>query len=85
MFLSSKMLRNIMMMTTDYNHNSYHSSSSTLPTTKTSAAICAIQKQGLKYVDEWVDYHMGIGFTTIYLYDNSEDFELKDSLVLPTY
>ena len=65
------------MMTTDYNHNSYHSSSASFPITKTSAAICAIQKQGLKYVDEWVDYHMGIGFTTIYLYDNSEDFELK--------
>ena len=42
-----------------------------------SAAICAIQKEGLEYVDEWVDYHMGIGFDTIYLYDNSDNFELQ--------
>jgi hypothetical protein len=41
------------------------------------AAICAIQKGGLKYIDEWVDYHMAIGFDTIFLYDNSDNFELQ--------
>ncbi|KAL7426421.1 LOW QUALITY PROTEIN: hypothetical protein ACHAXM_000455 [Skeletonema potamos] len=41
------------------------------------AAICAIQKGGLKYIDEWVDFHLGIGFGTIYLYDNSDNFELQ--------
>jgi hypothetical protein len=41
------------------------------------AAICAIQKEGLKYIDEWVDYHIGIGFDTIFLYDNSDNFELQ--------
>ena len=61
---------------TDNNINSYHSNLQ--PLTQTSAAICVIQKQGLRYVDEWVDYHIGIGFTTIYIYDNSEDFELKE-------
>ena len=40
-------------------------------------AICAIQKQGLKYIDEWIDYHLGIGFDKIYIYDNSDEFELK--------
>lgn len=39
------------------------------------AAICAIQKLGLRYIDEWVDYHLAIGFQTIFIYDNSDDFE----------
>ena len=43
-----------------------------------SAAICTIQKGGLYYIDEWVDYHLAIGFEQIFVYDNSEDFELKD-------
>jgi len=42
-----------------------------------SAAICTIQKGGLRYIDEWVDYHLAIGFEKIYIYDNSDDFELK--------
>ena len=41
------------------------------------AAICAIQKQGLWYIDEWVDYHIALGFQTIFVYDNSDDFELQ--------
>ena len=41
------------------------------------AAICAIQKWGLWYVDEWVDYHIALGFETIFIYDNSDDFELR--------
>mmetsp|Transcript_5569 Transcript_5569/g.12199 ORF Transcript_5569/g.12199 Transcript_5569/m.12199 type:complete len:396 (+) Transcript_5569:200-1387(+) len=41
------------------------------------AAICAIQKWGLRYIDEWVDYHLALGFQTIFIYDNSEDFELQ--------
>ncbi|CAJ1963763.1 unnamed protein product [Cylindrotheca closterium] len=41
-----------------------------------SAALCAIQKDGLRYIDEWVIYNLAIGFETIYLYDNSEHNEL---------
>lgn len=41
------------------------------------AAMCAIQKGGLRYIDEWVDYHIALGFHKIYIYDNSDDFELK--------
>ncbi|CAJ1955609.1 unnamed protein product [Cylindrotheca closterium] len=42
------------------------------------AAICAIQKGGLRYLDEWVQYHLlALGFEDIFLYDNSEDFELQ--------
>lgn len=42
-----------------------------------STAMCAIQKGALPYVDEWVDYHLAIGFDKIVIYDNSDDFELK--------
>ena len=41
------------------------------------AAICAIQRDGLLYVDEWIDYHIALGFETIFIYDNSDDFELR--------
>ena len=43
-----------------------------------SAAICAIQKSGLWYIDEWVDYHIALGFQTIFIYDNSDDFEVQE-------
>ncbi|KAL3938547.1 MAG: hypothetical protein SGBAC_006567 [Bacillariaceae sp.] len=42
-----------------------------------SAALCAIQKDGLRYIDEWVIYNLAIGFTKIYIYDNSESHELE--------
>mmetsp|Transcript_18807 Transcript_18807/g.42992 ORF Transcript_18807/g.42992 Transcript_18807/m.42992 type:complete len:393 (-) Transcript_18807:898-2076(-) len=46
---------------------------------KGTAALCAIQIEGLRYIDEWVDYNLYVaGFAKIYLYDNSESFELKD-------
>ncbi len=45
------------------------------------AAICAIQKWGLRYIDEWVDYHLAIGFQTIFIYDNSDDFETLGKLL----
>ena len=42
------------------------------------AAICAIQKQGLAYIDEWVEYNIALGFEKLFIYDNSEQFELND-------
>ena len=42
------------------------------------AAICAIQKDTLPYIDEWVDYNLALGFEKIYIYDNSDEFELKN-------
>ena len=41
------------------------------------AAICIIQKQGVQYLEEFVDYHLALGFSHIFLYDNSNDFETK--------
>jgi hypothetical protein len=42
----------------------------------TSAALCGIVKDAENYLDEWVDYHFGLGFHTIYLIDNSDNHEL---------
>ena len=42
------------------------------------AAICAIQKGAVRYLDEWTDYNLALGFESIYIYDNSDDFELKE-------
>ncbi|KAL7529484.1 hypothetical protein ACHAWF_002998 [Thalassiosira exigua] len=41
-----------------------------------SAALCGIVKDSEAYLDEWVDYHFGLGFHTIYLIDNSQSHEL---------
>ena len=44
---------------------------------KTRAVICSIQVKEDAYIDEWVDYHLAIGFRKIYIYDNSKNFDLK--------
>ena len=36
-----------------------------------------VQMGDMRYVDEWVDYHLALGFDTIYMVDNTEDFELQ--------
>jgi len=40
------------------------------------AAICTIVTNEEYYLDEWIDYHLGIGFSHFYLYDNSDEFDL---------
>ena len=32
---------------------------------------------GLRYIDEWVVYNIAVGFEKIYIYDNSESYELE--------
>lgn len=34
-------------------------------------AICAIAKCENRYIKEWVDYHLALGFTHIYIWDNN--------------
>lgn len=42
------------------------------PTSSASnVAICTIVKNETLYLDEWVDYHIALGFSPIYIYDNS--------------
>lgn len=43
----------------------------------TTSALCGIVKDAEAYLDEWVDYHFGLGFHSIYLIDNSDKHELK--------
>ena len=43
------------------------------------ACICAIMIKEEPYVDEWIQYYIyGLGFTHIFIYDNSEENSLKD-------
>lgn len=41
-------------------------------------AICVIMKDADMYFEEWLDYHLAMGFDAIYVYDNSQAFELKN-------
>lgn len=36
-------------------------------------AICAIARFENRYIIEWVDYHLSIGFSKIYIYDNNRE------------
>ena len=40
-------------------------------------AMCVIIKNETLYIDEWVDFHIALGFSPIYIYDNSVAFDLK--------
>ena len=44
---------------------------------KRTASLCLFIKNEPLYVNEYVDYHLGIGFDEIFVYDNSHDFNLK--------
>ena len=41
------------------------------------AVVCAIAKDEGLYIDEWVRYHLGLGFHKVYIYDNSDEHALK--------
>ena len=41
-----------------------------------SPAICCVATDQEAYIDEWVDYHIGIGLY-IYIYDSSENFWMR--------
>jgi hypothetical protein len=45
-------------------------------TANDTAAICVIASEEEKYIDEWLDFHLGIGFNHIYVYDNTDGFDL---------
>ena len=51
------------------------------PTTERSAnvAVCLVVKNETRYIDEFLDYHIALGFSPIYIYDNSPTFELNNS------
>ena len=43
-----------------------------IPVTQNSSVICAIALDEDPYIDEWIQYHLKVGFAHIYIYDNSE-------------
>jgi hypothetical protein len=44
-----------------------------------SSAVCAIMIEEDKYVDEWIQYYFyGLGFTKVFIYDNSPGNTLKE-------
>ena len=45
---------------------------------KNEAAICAIALHEERYIDEWIQYHLKLGFYHIYIYDNSDTYVLKN-------
>ena len=53
------------------------------PSNSTSnVAICVILKNETLYLDEWIDFNIALGFSPIYMYDNSLTFDLM-SMPLP--
>jgi hypothetical protein len=51
------------------------------PSNSTSnVAACLIVYNETLYLDEWLDFHIALGFSPIYIYDNSPDFELQTEL-----
>lgn len=42
------------------------------------AVVCAIALNEELYIDEWINYNLALGFSHIYIYDNSDTNTLKD-------
>ena len=47
------------------------------PLPSETAVICVVAKDEESYIDEFVDYHHALGFSKIFVYDNSDAFEMK--------
>ncbi len=57
------------------NNSSDTNSASSFSTQKT--ILCCIALHEEAYIDEFVDYHLGIGFRKVIVYDNSDYYEMK--------
>ena len=52
------------------------------------ACICAIAKNEDLYLDEWIQYHLALGFKHIFLYDNHDEPTLDKilrSFIIPLF
>lgn len=47
-------------------------------TAKNDAIVCCIALNEEPYIDEWIKYHLALGFSHIYIYDNSDTNTLKN-------
>jgi len=60
-------------------NNSALDNNVTKKTSNKTASLCLVIKdQNLRYIDEWADYHMALGFTGLRLYDNTKEFVMKN-------
>jgi hypothetical protein len=55
-------------------------SNSTTPVSSPSsppwAALCAVMRDEDRYIDEWADYHLALGFEQLHIYDSHPNFTL---------
>ena len=49
------------------------------------SAICAVAKNENDYLEEWIDYHLSLGFNKIILYDNSNPGDETTRTLLEKY
>jgi hypothetical protein len=61
----------------NHHHTEEHGGQDGGGNTTTTAVICMVAKGEEAYIDEFVDYHFGLGFVHVYVYDNSQDNDLK--------
>lgn len=45
-------------------------------------AICAVAKNENKYIKEWINYHLNLGFDKIFIYDNNDSCTEKISEII---
>lgn len=43
-----------------------------MESSKPKIAICCIAKDENWYVNDWIGYHLALGFDHVYLYDNND-------------
>ena len=43
-------------------------------------AICAIAKHENVYINDWVNYHLNLGFDHIYIYDDNSSSGIRETL-----
>lgn len=56
------------------------------PYPKNKCAICAVAKCENEYINDWVKYHIDLGFDQIYIYDNNdEDYEKIETRIDSRY
>ena len=45
-------------------------------------ALVCIAKNEDKYIQEWVDYHLSLGFDSIFIYQNNWEFEVYEACLI---
>ena len=54
--------------------NAANQNNNATTTQTTSHAICTLVKDDEAYIDEWIDYHLSLGYTKIYMLDTTSEY-----------